>query len=148
MALTIACDIHPLNNLRVLKYLSHPLEVPEPARDDWYRHWVSEGFEALEARARQAAGRFLSGDAPGLADIFLVPQMFNARRLATPLDPYPTLVRVDAEAAALPAFAAAHPDRVAAPAQTGYRESEMDAPILANAASSAIEIPSLKGKVS
>jgi maleylacetoacetate isomerase len=118
MALTIACDIHPLNNLRVLKYLAGPLDVAEPARDDWYRHWVAEGFEALEAMAREKAGRFLFGDAPGLADIFLVPQMFNARRLATPLDSYPTLARIDAEAAGIPAFAAAHPERVAAPAQT------------------------------
>jgi maleylacetoacetate isomerase len=118
MALTIACDIHPLNNLRVLKYLAGPLDVAETARDDWYRHWVAEGFEALETMAREKAGRFLFGDAPGLADIFLVPQMFNARRLATPLDSYPTLARIDAEAAGIPAFAAAHPERVAAPAQT------------------------------
>jgi maleylacetoacetate isomerase len=116
MALTIACDIHPLNNLRVLKYLAGSLDLAEPARDDWCRHWVGEGFDALEAMARKESGRFLFGDAPGLGDVFLIPQMFNARRLATPLDAFPTLVRIDAEAARLPAFAAAHPERVAAQA--------------------------------
>jgi maleylacetoacetate isomerase len=113
MALTIACDIHPLNNLRVLKYLSGPLGQPEEARDSWYRHWVGEGFAALEAMAAPRAGRFLFGDLPTLADIFLVPQMFNARRFEVRLDAYPTLVRADAEASRLEAFAAAHPDRVA-----------------------------------
>jgi maleylacetoacetate isomerase len=116
LALTIACDIHPLNNLRVLKYLSGPLSQPPEARDDWYRHWVAEGLVALEAMAAKgAAGRFLAGDSPTLADICLVPQMFNARRFEVPLDAYPTLVRADAEANRLDAFAAAHPDRVAIP---------------------------------
>lgn len=112
LALTIACDIHPLNNLRVLKYLSGPLGQEEAARDEWYRHWVREGFAALEAMAAPRAGRFLFGDAPGLADICLVPQMYNARRFNVPLDDFPLLVRADAEAAALEPFAAAHPDRV------------------------------------
>ena len=112
LALTIAADIHPLNNLRVLKELTR-LGLDQEVRDDWYRHWVAEGFAALEALAAPRAGRFLFGDSVTLADICLVPQMFNARRLETPLDAYPTLVRVDAEASALPAFAAAHPDRVA-----------------------------------
>src|SRR3954471_8534549 len=112
MALAIACDIHPLNNLRVLKYLSRPLGQPQEVRDAWYAHWISEGFAALEAMARPCAGRFLSGDSPTLADICLVPQMFNARRFDIPLDAYPTLVRVDAEACRLPAFAAAHPDAI------------------------------------
>jgi maleylacetoacetate isomerase len=113
MALTIACDIHPLNNLRVLKYLSGPLEQPQEARDGWYRHWVREGFEALEAMAAPRAGRFLFGDTLTLADLCLVPQMYNARRFDVPLDDFPTLVRADAEASRLDAFAAAHPDRVA-----------------------------------
>lgn len=113
MALVIACDIHPLGNLRVLKYLSGPLGQPQEARDAWYRHWVGEGLAALEAMARPDAGRFLFGDAPGLADICLVPQMFNARRFEIDLGAFPTLVRADAAAAALDAFAAAHPDRVA-----------------------------------
>ena len=113
LALTVACDIHPLNNLRVLKYLSGPLGQPQEARDTWYRHWVTEGLAALEAMAAPRAGRFLVGDAPTLADLCLVPQLFNARRFQVPLDPYPTLVRADAEANRLEAFAAAHPDRVA-----------------------------------
>jgi maleylacetoacetate isomerase len=113
LALAIACDIHPLNNLRVLKYLSGPLGLPQEARDSWYGHWVGEGFAALEAMAAPRAGRFLFGDSPTLADICLVPQMFNARRFEVPLDDYPTLLRADAEAASLEAFAAAHPDRVA-----------------------------------
>jgi maleylacetoacetate isomerase len=111
MALTIACDIHPLNNLRVLKYLSGPLRLEQEARDKWYAHWVSEGFEALEAQAAQRAGSFLFGNSPTLADICLVPQMYNARRFDVPLDAYPTLLRADATANALPAFADAHPDR-------------------------------------
>lgn len=118
LALTIAADIHPLNNLRVLKELTR-LGVTEAARNDWYRHWIAEGFAALEALAAPAAGRFLFGDAVTVADVCLVPQMFNARRFDVPLDPYPTLVRADAAAAALPAFAAAHPDRVAPDAPSG-----------------------------
>ncbi|HEX8307723.1 MAG TPA: maleylacetoacetate isomerase [Allosphingosinicella sp.] len=114
MALAVACDIHPLNNLRVLKYLSGPLGQPQEARDSWYGHWVGEGFAALEAMAAPRAGRFLFGDSATLADICLVPQMFNARRFEVPLDDYPTLVRVDKEACGLEAFAAAHPDRVRA----------------------------------
>jgi maleylacetoacetate isomerase len=112
LALVVACDVHPLNNLRVLKYLSGPLGQPQEARDAWYRHWVAEGLAALEAMAAARAGRFLFGDAPTLADICLVPQMFNARRFEVPLDPYPTLVDADAEANALEAFAAAHPDAI------------------------------------
>ena len=114
LALAVACDIHPLNNLRVLKYLSGPLGQPQEVRDQWYVHWVREGLAALETIAKGRAGRFLFGDAPTLADICLVPQMFNARRFNVPLDDCPTLVRVDAEACALPAFAAAHPDAIAA----------------------------------
>jgi maleylacetoacetate isomerase len=110
MALAIACDIHPLNNLRVLKYLSGPLRQPQEVRDDWYRHWVTEGFDALEAMAAPRAGKYMFGDTPSLADVCLVPQMYNARRFDVPLDAYPTLVRADANASALPAFAAAHPD--------------------------------------
>lgn len=113
LALVVACDVHPLNNLRVLKYLSGPLGQPQEARDSWYRHWVGEGLAALEAMAAPRAGRFLFGDAPTLADVCLVPQMFNARRFEVPLDGYPTLARADAEAGRIEAFAAAHPERVA-----------------------------------
>jgi len=114
LALAVACDIHPVNNLRVLKYLSGTLDQPQEARDAWYRHWIAEGFAALEALAAPRAGRYLYGDTPTLADICLVPQMYNARRFAVPLDDYPTLVRADAEASAHPAFAAAHPDAIQA----------------------------------
>jgi maleylacetoacetate isomerase len=112
LALTIAADIHPLNNLRVLKRLTK-LGIDQDARDDWYRHWVREGFDALEALAAPRAGRFLAGDSVTLADVCLVPQMYNARRFEVDLAPFPTLVRADAEAGRLDAFAAAHPDRVA-----------------------------------
>ena len=118
LALTIAADIHPLNNLRVLKHLTG-LGIYEEARDDWYRHWIREGFNALEAMAGPRAGRHLFGDAVTLADVCLVPQMFNARRFEVDLVPYPTLVAADAEAAALEPFAAAHPDRVAPEAPSG-----------------------------
>ena len=112
MALVIACDIHPLNNLRILKYLGGPLGQPEAVRDDWYRHWIAEAFPALEDMAARTAGQWLNGDGVSLADICLVPQMYNARRFDVPLDAYPTLVRVDAAAQDHPAFAAAHPYRV------------------------------------
>ena len=116
LALAIAADIHPLNNLRVLKQLA-AMGVDQAGRDAWYRHWITEGFDALEALAAPRAGRFLYGDTPTLADICLVPQMYNARRFDVPLDAWPTLVRADAAATALEPFAAAHPDRVA-PAET------------------------------
>jgi maleylacetoacetate isomerase len=111
LALAIACDIHPLNNLRVLKYLTGTLGVSDEAKDAWYRHWVAEGLAALEAMAAPRAGTFLFGDQVTLADVCLVPQMYNARRFDVPLDAYPTLVRADENASALDAFAAAHPDR-------------------------------------
>ena len=111
IAQVVAADIHPINNLRILKYMKDVLGQDQAAIDTWYRHWIAEGFAALEAMA-DPAQPFLCGDAPGLADICLVPQMYNARRFATPLDAYPKLVRIDAACAALPAFAAAHPDAV------------------------------------
>ena len=111
LALTVACDIHPLNNLRVLKYLKDELGVEQEARDDWYRHWVSEGLSALEKLAAPRSGRFLFGDNPTMADICLVPQLYNARRFDVPLEGFPTLLRADENASKLEAFAAAHPDR-------------------------------------
>ena len=107
-ALVIAADIHPVNNLRILRRLAD-LGLDQAARDDWYRHWIVEGFDALEALAGEDA--YLGGAAPDLSDVCLVPQMFNARRLATALDAYPRLVAIDEALCALPAFAAAHPDR-------------------------------------
>jgi maleylacetoacetate isomerase len=111
MAMVVACDIHPLNNLRVLKYLSGPLGIPQEQRDLWYAHWIAEGFTALETMAKPGAGRFLFGDEPTIADVCLVPQLYNARRFNVPVDDYPTLLRADENANELEAFAAAHPDR-------------------------------------
>jgi maleylacetoacetate isomerase len=113
LALAVACDIHPINNLRVITYLKNELGQPQEAREAWYRHWIAEGLAGLEIMAATRAGRFLFGDSPTVADICLVPQLFNARRFEVPLDALPTLLRADAEAAKLEAFAAAHPDRVA-----------------------------------
>ncbi len=110
LAMTIACDIHPLNNLRVLKHLTS-LGLDQTQRDAWYAHWIAEGFAALEALAAPRAGDFLFGDTFSLADVCLVPQMFNARRFKVAVEDYPTLLRADANATALEAFAAAHPDR-------------------------------------
>ena len=111
MAMTVACDIHPLNNLRVLKYLKGEMGQPQEAIDLWYAHWVREGLSALEVLAAPRAGAFLFGEGPTGADVCLVPQLYNARRLDTPLDHYPTLTRVDAMLTQIPAFAAAHPDK-------------------------------------
>ena len=113
LALTVACDIHPLNNLRVLKYLSGTLDATQDQSDAWYAHWVTEGLAALEALAAPRAGAFLFGDTPTLADVMLVPQLYNARRFAVPIAPYPSLRRADESASALAAFAAAHPDMIA-----------------------------------
>ena len=113
IALAIACDIHPLNNLRVLEYLLHTLGVSPQQKDGWYKYWIDVGFEALEtqlARERET-GRFCHGDAPTLADVCLVPQLANARRMSVDLSPYPTLTRIEAECLALAPFAAAAPER-------------------------------------
>jgi maleylpyruvate isomerase len=112
VALAIACDIHPLNNLRVLRYLGKELAIDEPRRDEWYRHWVREGFDALEAQlAERASGAFCLGDTPTLADICLVPQAANARRLAVDLAPYPRIRAIEAACLQVPAFADALPER-------------------------------------
>jgi maleylacetoacetate isomerase len=108
---TVACDIHPLNNLRVLKYLKSELDHSQEDVDRWYAHWITEGLSALETLAAPRAGTFLLGDGPTAADCCLVPQLYNARRFNVPLDDYPTLLRVDENANRLDAFAAAHPDR-------------------------------------
>lgn len=112
IALSVACDVHPLNNLRVLRHLKHVLGVDDGARLEWQRHWVREGFEALETMLSDdpASGRFCYGDSPTLADICLVPQMANARRIQLDLAPYPTLLRIEEAAYRLPAFTAARPE--------------------------------------
>jgi maleylacetoacetate isomerase len=109
-ALIIAADIHPIDNLRVLRYLKDQMGQSQEAVDQYYRHWIIEGFTALEAMAPEDG--LFGGDLPNLADVCLVSQMANARRLATPMDAFPKLLRMDAALTALPAFAAAHPDQV------------------------------------
>lgn len=107
-ALVIAADIHPVNNLRILQYLKNELGQGQSVIDDWYRHWIIEGFTALEAMAPEDG--LFGSDLPNLADVCLVPQMFNARRFEAPLEAFPKLMRIDAALTAIPAFAAAHPD--------------------------------------
>ena len=109
----IACDIHPLNNLRVLQYLEATLNVAQAARDDWYRHWVTTGFAAFEELLSRddSRGRFCFGDQPGMADVCLVPQIYNARRYSVDLTPYPRIVAIDAACGELPAFASAAPEK-------------------------------------
>jgi len=111
IALAIACDIHPLNNLRVLKYLAETLKLEEPRRDEWYRHWIREGFDAIEVQlAARASGRFCFGDTPTIADVCLVPQAANARRLKMALDPWPRIRAIEAACLALPEFDRARPE--------------------------------------
>src|SRR5580692_5697924 len=108
----ITCDVHPLNNLRVLQYLENVLHHDKTTRDIWYRHWVQLGFDALERwLARDAAtGRFCHGDSPTMADVCLVPQVFNARRFAVDMNSFPRILAIDAACRELPAFQAAAPE--------------------------------------
>ena len=110
LAQSIACEIHPINNLRVLKYLVGTLKVDEEAKNTWYRHWVRVGLEAFERQLAQAApSRYCHGDTPTLADCCLVPQIFNARRFDTPLDGLPRTMAVFDACMELPAFQKAQP---------------------------------------
>jgi maleylacetoacetate isomerase len=114
LAAIVACDVHPINNLRVLRYLLRPLGHDEAAVETWYNHWIAEGFGALERllAGDGQTGRFCHGDTPGLADVVLVPQVFNAHRYQSlDLTPYPTIVRIYETCLNINAFAAAHPDR-------------------------------------
>jgi maleylacetoacetate isomerase len=112
LAQLIACEIHPLNNLRVLKYLRGELKLDDAAVNKWYSHWIAEAFGPLETLVgRFGGGRYSFGDSLSLADICLVPQMYNARRFNCDLTPYPTLVRIAGGLEAEPAFAAAAPER-------------------------------------
>ncbi len=110
-ALKIVADIHPLNNLRVLKYLTNELGISEEKKNQWYQHWISVGFTALETELvnSQYAGEFCIGHTPSLADICLVPQMYNAKRFACDLTAFPTLVRIDTNCQQHPAFHKAWP---------------------------------------
>ena len=113
IAQVIACDIHPLNNLRVLKYLTGTLCASEEAKNAWYRHWIELGLAAIEARlaADSRTGAFCHGATPTLADICLVPQLANARRYDFSIEAYPTLGRIESHCLALDAFARAAPER-------------------------------------
>lgn len=108
----IACDIHPIDNLRVLKYLSDKLGVSPDQKTEWYRHWVALGLAALERQVagNPATGSFCHGDTPTMADCCLVPQLYNARRFDCDLAPYPVLTAIAQRCEALPAFAAARPE--------------------------------------
>jgi maleylpyruvate isomerase len=108
LAQIVACDIHPINNLVVLQYLKRTLHHEQPDIDTWYRHWVTEGFNAIEAMIEPAP--YLCGAHVTLADICLVPQMFNARRLKVPLDRFPKIVAADAACLKLAAFDKARPE--------------------------------------
>ena len=112
MALAVACDMHPLNNLRVLNYLRSPLGHDEETINAWYRHWITAGFSGLEQEARRATGdgRYMFGSSVTIADIYIVPQMYNARRFKCDLAPYPTLRGICAHLEAMPAFAKAAPE--------------------------------------
>lgn len=109
-AMIIIADIHPVNNLRMLRYLANEMGQDQAAVDNWYRHWIAEGFAALEQLAPDSG--LFGGDQPDLTDVCLVPQVANARRFELDMTAYPRLTRIDAALQAIPAFAAAHPERV------------------------------------
>jgi maleylpyruvate isomerase len=113
IALGIACEIHPLNNLRVLRYLVRDLKVTDEQKDAWYRHWVEEGLAAIEARlvAEKRCGRYALGDQVTLADVVIVPQIFNAKRFDCRLEHVPTVMRIFDHCMELPAFVDAQPAR-------------------------------------
>ncbi|MEO7326892.1 MAG: maleylacetoacetate isomerase [Dokdonella sp.] len=113
MALLVACDIHPLNNLRVIKYLENQLALDQTAREAWMRHWIEEGFRALEAMLADdlATGAYCHGEAPTMADACLIPQVYSAKRFNVDMTPYPTIVRINEQCLSLPAFDAARPEK-------------------------------------
>lgn len=110
MAAVIGCDIHPLNNLRICKALRETFGADQAAVDAWAARWILPGFEALEALIDRHGADWSFGDAPTLADCYLIPQIYSARRFNVPLEAFPRLLAIDAEAARHPAFIAAHPD--------------------------------------
>ncbi|OGA22102.1 MAG: maleylacetoacetate isomerase [Betaproteobacteria bacterium RIFCSPLOWO2_02_FULL_67_26] len=113
LAQAIACDLHPLNNLRVLNYLTGPMGLADGAKQAWYGHWIAEGLGALEAALAGNAetGSYCHGNTPGLADCCLVPQLANARRFKCDVSPYPTLLRIEKSCQALEAFQRAAPEK-------------------------------------
>ena len=111
VAQSIACDIHPIDNTRVMQYLEHTLGLDEAKRNEWYAHWIRLGFEAIEKRLAERSGKFAFGEAPGLADICIVPQVANAGRVKLPMDPYPRIRAINEACLVHPAFAAAHPSK-------------------------------------
>ncbi|WP_395795551.1 maleylacetoacetate isomerase [Aquimonas sp.] len=113
LAQLIACDIHPLNNLRVLQYLERELKMEQPGREAWAQHWMSEGLAAFEALAQDnpSTGDYCEGDIPTLADCCLIPQLYNARRVQLDLSLYPTLLRIETNCLQLQAFQQAAPER-------------------------------------
>jgi len=113
LAMVSACDIHPIDNLRVLQYLTGPLGLSEAQRDTWYLHWVNTGFTALEALLADSphTGVYCHGDQVSLADVVLIPQVYNAVRFKCDMRPYPTIARINAACLALPAFADAVPEK-------------------------------------
>ncbi|MCC7096764.1 MAG: maleylacetoacetate isomerase [Thermomonas sp.] len=112
LAQLIACDIHPLNNLRVLQYLDHQWHVPQPDRDDWIRHWIEVGFRVLQEQLHDhpSTGTFCDGDTPGISDCCLIPQVYNARRCGIDMGAYPAIVRIEKACLALPEFDDARPE--------------------------------------
>ena len=113
LAQLVAADIHPLNNLRVLRYFENTWSVPQAERDEWVKHWIVEGFDAMEALLANdaATGTYCHGQTPGLADCCLVPQVFNARRFGVDMAAFPTIVRIEQACLELPAFADARPEK-------------------------------------
>lgn len=113
LALLVACDVHPVNNLRVMQYLEREFGATQAAREDWMRHWMTEGLRAFETllASDPATGLCCHGDAPGLADACLVPQVYNANRFGVDLAPFPTIRRVNEHCLSLPAFDAARPEK-------------------------------------
>lgn len=113
LAQVVACDIHPVNNQRILKYLEKELGADEAARNKWYQHWIIEGFNALEKllSGNPGTGKFCHGNQPTIADICLVPQVFNAKRFSVDLAPYPTIARINEHCLVLQAFADAAPGK-------------------------------------
>jgi maleylacetoacetate isomerase len=112
IAQMIACDIHPLNNLRVMQYLEREFNAPKLERESWTKHWIEEGFKAIEALLDDslAMGLYCEGDEPSLADVYLIPQVYNARRAAVDLTPFPIIRRIDENCLKLAAFERARPE--------------------------------------